>query len=62
MPEEIKFNEEECKDGHNLVKIVSFNNGRSAWGEMICQKCGRTYSWQYDYNPYAGHVHETKPF
>ena len=59
---EITFNpESDCHtNGHSLVHMVRFDNGTSAWGEMLCQKCGKTYSWQYDYNGYAGH--EPKPF
>ena len=60
--QEITFNpESDCHvNGHSLVHMVRFDNGTSAWGEMLCQKCGKTYSWQYDYNGYAGH--EPKPF
>ena len=51
---EIKFNKinkkSDCdKVGHSLVKMVTFDNGRCVWGEMVCQKCGKIYSWQYDY-------------
>ena len=62
--QEITFNpESDCHvNGHSLVHMVRFDNGTSAWGDMICQKCGKTYSWQYDYNPNAYAGHEPKPF
>jgi hypothetical protein len=62
--QEITFNpESDCHvNGHSLVHMVRFDNGTSAWGDMICQKCGKTYSWQYDYNPNAYAGHEPKAF
>jgi hypothetical protein len=64
MSREITFNpESDCHvNGHSLVHMVRFDNGTSAWGDMICQKCGKTYSWQYDYNPNAYAGHEPKAF
>lgn len=60
---EITFNSEsDCHvNGHSLVHMVRFDNGGSVWGEMLCQKCGKIYSWQYDYNSANYVVHEPKP-
>lgn len=61
---EITFNPaSDCAiTGHSLVHMIRFDNGRSVWGDMVCQKCGKIYSWQYDYNSANYVVHEPKPF
>jgi len=60
---ECKFNSEsDCEtNGHSLVKVVSFDNGRSTWGMMVCQKCGAEYEWQFDYAESCC-IGETKPY
>ena len=50
----------ECLE-HSFTDLVRFWNGRSAWGDKICQKCGETYSWQYDF-PNITTAEECKPY
>jgi len=55
--------EKRCIDnnGHSLIDLVRFNNGRSCYGDKICQKCGLVYSWQYDY-AIDNTNHESRPY
>ena len=51
---------EECTE-HSFHDLVRFFNGRSAYGDKICQKCGEIYSWQYDF-PDVRDAQETRPY
>ena len=49
MEAKFKTHPRDCRE-HSFHDLVRFTNGRSAWGDKICQKCGAIHSWQYDYN------------
>lgn len=51
MNNEIEFNKNsDCETkGHSLVKVFTGNNSQSFYGQMMCQKCGKVYEWQYDF-------------
>ncbi len=49
-----------CTD-HHFTDLVRFWNGRSAYGTKLCQKCGTTHKWQYDF-PDVRDAGETVPY
>lgn len=57
-----KTKQEDCTE-HSLVDICRLDNGRSIFGEKICQKCGAVYRWQYDYDVNGYNVtHNPRPY
>ena len=61
MDEEIFLVDPQNCTEHSFHDLVRFFNGRSAYGDKICQKCGTLYHWQYDF-PEVTLAGETKPY